>query len=85
MFDTDWSLLKETVNVPFPVLMVIIRKIRKQADGQGLGRHSEQEVMAIGQADLKALSVFLGENRQIASGHSQIVTLFKMLLLLEWK
>ncbi len=61
MFDTDWSLLKETVNVPLPVLMVIIRKIRKQADGQGLGRHSEQEVMAIGQADLEALSVFLGE------------------------
>ena len=61
MYDTDWSLLRETIPLPLPVLMMISRAVRKQAHGQGMGRHSQQEVMAIGQADLKALSVFLGE------------------------
>ena len=42
-------------------MMMISRKYRQKADGQGIGRHSQKDVMAIGQADLKALSDFLGE------------------------
>ena len=35
----------------------------QRAHAQGLGRHTEQELVAIGKDDLKALSVFLGEPR----------------------
>ena len=35
-------------------------KFRLVAWGQGMGKHSPDEVKAIGMADLKALSVFLG-------------------------
>ena len=51
--------------IPVPLVGVILKKvswtIKKQAHGQGLGRHTQEEVMAIGQADMKALSEFLGE------------------------
>ena len=60
-YDTDWSLLKQVVHKSVFVLTMISRSVRKQAYAQGMGRHSQEEVMAIGMADLKALSVFLGE------------------------
>ncbi|MEE8264636.1 MAG: glutathione S-transferase family protein [Gammaproteobacteria bacterium] len=37
------------------------RLIRKQIWGQGLGRHSEDEIYRVGQQELTALSDFLGE------------------------
>ena len=42
-------------------LKMISWDVRKKADVQGIGHHSQEEVMAIGLADLKALSDFLGE------------------------
>ena len=43
------------------IIMMISWDYRKRAHGQGIGRHSQEDVMAIGQADLKAISDFLGE------------------------
>ncbi len=37
------------------------RLIRKQIWGQGLGRHSEDQIYRVGQQELTALSDFLGE------------------------
>ena len=36
-------------------------KIKKQAVGQGIGRHTRKEVEAMGIADLKTISDYLGE------------------------
>ena len=61
MYDTDWTFLKEAIPVSAFMLMMISWSVRKATHCQGLGRHSQEEVMTIGQADLKALSDFLGE------------------------
>jgi glutathione S-transferase len=37
------------------------RGLRKQMQGQGIGRHSESEIHAIGQRDITALADFLGD------------------------
>ena len=62
MYDTDWTFLKEAIPAAsIYILMMISWSVLKATHGQGLGRHSQEEVMTIGQADLKALSDFLGE------------------------
>ena len=62
VYDTDWTFLKEAVPAASIYILIMISwSVRKATHGQGLGRHSQEEVMTIGQADLKALSDFLGE------------------------
>ena len=39
----------------------IIKNVKNYAYGQGMGRHSKEEVRKIGYGDLKALSDFLGK------------------------
>lgn len=47
-----------------PLIMpMITRNIRNQATGQGVGRHSEAQVIELGLSDLRALSVFLGKKK----------------------
>ena len=40
---------------------MIRSQLRKQAQAQGLGRHTQQEVYEIGRRDLKAISSFLAD------------------------
>jgi glutathione S-transferase len=47
--------------VPGFVASLIRRSMRKKLDGQGTGRHSRDEVMAMGAADLDALAELLGD------------------------
>lgn len=51
--------------LPFPVrglVRTMVRnKIRKQLDGQGMGRHSPADIALLAQRDLDALSVLLGD------------------------
>jgi len=61
VYDKDWTFLKLAFPLSNYIIMMISWDVRKKADGQGIGRHSQEDVMAIGQADLKALSDFLGE------------------------
>ena len=59
------SLIKKMIPVPLlPTLLInyVGRLIKKAAYGQGMGRHSEEEIREIGYGDLKALSDFLGES-----------------------
>ena len=70
MYDTDWTFLKEAIPVSSFILMKVSWAIRKATHGQGLGRHSQEEVMTIGQADLKALSDFLGEAFLLVANYS---------------
>jgi glutathione S-transferase len=51
--------------VPGPVRHVVAafvrRRVRKSLDAQGLGRHRQDEVYAMGRADLEAISILLGD------------------------
>lgn len=47
--------------VPGFVAALIRRQMRKKLDGQGTGRHSHDEVMAIGAADFDAIAELLGD------------------------
>ena len=63
--ETDFMINMMRAMIPVPILPTIllgqIRKIvKKYAYGQGIGRHSKEEVREMGYGDLKALSEFLG-------------------------
>jgi glutathione S-transferase len=47
--------------MPGFVASLIRRGVRKKLDGQGTGRHSRDEVMAIGAADFEAIAELLGD------------------------
>lgn len=65
--DQSWPLVKETFfgQLPFPVKLFVpalIRKsVKKNLNGQGIGRHSKQEVLIIAEQSFSALSVMLGD------------------------
>lgn len=42
--------------------------MREASKGQGIGRHSESEVIEMGLKDLKALSAYLGETKPFLTG-----------------
>ena len=53
--------------VPFPIMASfaagrVSKTMKKYAHGQGMGRHSKEEVREMGLGDLKALSDFLGKS-----------------------
>ena len=37
------------------------KTLYKRAKGQGIGRHTKDEVMGLGMADIRSISAFLGE------------------------
>ncbi len=39
--------------------------MKGQASGQGIGRHSKEEVIEMGMKDLAAISAYLGDDMQI--------------------
>lgn len=47
------------------ILYLLRRRLKKQAQAQGLGRHSQKEVYDIGRKDIQALSLLLGKNHFI--------------------
>jgi glutathione S-transferase len=64
--DDGWALMepefKKLLPGPLKVITGLIRKrVRKQIHLQGTGRHSHDEIMAIGKADFAALSSLLGD------------------------
>lgn len=65
--DHNWVILKELFFgfLPFPLKFFIPNKVRKSLlktlNGQGIARHSAEEVAEIGDWDLAALSDFLGD------------------------
>ena len=47
--------------VPSIIMHGISRRVDKQARAQGMGRHTSDETLSLGEGDLKAISNFLGE------------------------
>ena len=49
--------------------------VRKEMWGHGIGRHNEEDIMAIGVDDLKALSVQLGQwNTQYVAAYQRFIS-----------
>ncbi|MNK90494.1 hypothetical protein D3C87_1105510 [compost metagenome] len=75
MDPVGWKVLKQEFTPLFPAiigppfLLFIRRQLRKQAQAQGLGRHTSQEVYEIGLQDLNAISSFLGEKPFLLGDH----------------
>ena len=65
----DLGYLRKKQLAPLPVprfmqgfgMKYVARQVRKQSEGQGIGRHSKEEVIAMAVKDLRALSDFLGD------------------------
>ena len=64
--EANWQIIKTIFfkDVPMPMRLFVPALVRKSSmrdlDGQGIGRHSREEVLALGQANIKAMSDFLG-------------------------
>ncbi|MEE9426108.1 MAG: glutathione S-transferase family protein [Methylococcales bacterium] len=69
--DRTWPQISKLFfgEMPFPMNKIIPLVARKQIKGQmyghGMGRHSEDEIYAIGQADIVAIANLLGEQQFI--------------------
>ncbi|MGR8981031.1 MAG: glutathione S-transferase family protein [Gammaproteobacteria bacterium] len=67
--DNNWAVLKNTffTGIPFPVNQIVAVLARREVESalykQGMGRHSDHEIVEIGARDLEALSFFLGGKR----------------------
>ena len=63
----NWPLTKDAFfgKMPLPLRWIVPsmarRGMRKQMHGHGMGRHSAQEIIAIGQRDISALADFLAD------------------------
>ena len=66
---SGWALTREAFfgQLPVPLKWVVPsvarRGLIRELRGHGMGRHSEQEIIALGQADITALADFLGDKR----------------------
>lgn len=65
--EKNWQIVKNIFfeDVPMPLRLVIPSVVRRSAMrdlyGQGIGRHSREEVLALGQENIRALSDFLSD------------------------
>lgn len=65
--DAGWALTRPAFfdNLPIPLRWIIPplarRGLRQQIHGQGMGRHSVADILAIGRRDLTAVADFLGD------------------------
>ncbi len=62
-----WPYYREVLfkGVPGPLRLLVSsmvrRKLRRQLHGHGMGRHTREEIYALGKADIDALAAFLGD------------------------
>jgi glutathione S-transferase len=67
MVDENWKLTRQAVlgGIAAPLRLVVApiarRGVRRQLDAQGMGRHSQAEIHAIGTKDVEAVSTFLAD------------------------
>ena len=65
--DENWAIARDVIlgGVPVPIRSIISpiarRGVRKQLEAHGIGRHSRDEIHAIGRSDVGAVAEFLGE------------------------
>lgn len=77
--DAGWSVLKPHIDavVPAPLRWLVPGMIRRNviasSVAQGTGRHSRDEIYALGSADLEALSALLGDQPYFLGGRMRII------------
>lgn len=70
MVEENWRITRNVVlgMIPTPIRQVIApiarRSVRRQLEGHGIGRHSREEIHAIGRKDIGALADFVGRVRE---------------------
>jgi glutathione S-transferase len=89
---SGWTIVKKEFSALFPPLLgapimrIIQGQLKRQANEQGIGRHSLEEVYEIGRKDLEALSAFLGKKPYFlgeaysaldATAYSFLITILK--------
>ena len=73
--DVAWPKFQRLVFASLPSILqyivpgILRRQLRKSLYAQGVGRHSRDEIYALGKADLKAIEFFIGKNTFIVSDH----------------
>ena len=66
--EPGWTVIRQSffAKIPWPIRPFAVALARRRMDGalraQGVGRHSREEIYALGSADLQALSHLLGED-----------------------
>lgn len=61
VFDPEHGIdVKKHMKVPWIFFRIVGNMVKKQSYAQGVGRHTEEEVMQVMDEDLQALSKFLG-------------------------
>lgn len=66
--------IKRVLPGPLALLLPLIRrKVRASLQAQGVGRHTDAEIQALGQADLSALSALLGDSLYFLGDEPHIV------------
>jgi glutathione S-transferase len=74
MVEDNWRSFRNIVlgKVPIPIRQVIApvarRGVRRQLEGHGIGRHSRDEIHAIGRKDIGAIADFLGDKPFLMGG-----------------
>ena len=61
VYDKKKTLVKRHFNPPAPILWMITRMVKKQLHGQGMGRHTDEEVWSFMLDDLSALNNYLAD------------------------
>ncbi len=62
--------IKKVLPAPLRLLMPLIRrKVKKTLHAQGIGRHSDAEIQAIGKADITAAATLLGDSPFLLGDH----------------
>ncbi|XP_052722081.1 failed axon connections homolog [Crassostrea angulata] len=64
VFDPEHGIdVKKHMKVPWIFFRIVGNMVKKQSYAQGVGRHTEEEVMQVMDEDLQALSKFLGKKK----------------------
>jgi len=72
--DENWEIVRKAVlgSIPVPLRQAVApiarRGVRRQLTAQGMGRHSRDEVHAIGRKDIGAISDWLGDKPFVMGG-----------------
>jgi len=90
IMDSNWEITKSHMSKSLPLILrpfvpgYVRRRFKKQLVAMGYGRHTQEEIYAIGEKDLKALSALLGDQTYFLGDKPHIIdcTVFGTLWLL---
>uniref|UniRef100_A0A8W8L0C6 Metaxin glutathione S-transferase domain-containing protein n=1 Tax=Magallana gigas TaxID=29159 RepID=A0A8W8L0C6_MAGGI len=78
---------RKRLGVPWLVFLLVRNNIKKQTYAQGVGRHTEKEVMQVMEEDLQTLSKLLGKKKYILGEHASQTdcSVFAILSQIHWQ